>query len=196
MSAFWRLKNWSAVNDGFCFQSGLIHASSARVQKNFSHLNRGFSDEESEFKPMIQSVVKYTAVTYDYDGLVSVLDQVRYCEERKIVGAFVELGTWKGGCLALMALGNMRYGRARRRLHGFDSFEGMPPRNTEKDTDDSALKLTPGTLAAKKTDVLEILGKTKYPMDHVMLHLVLGHRTQGKRRYRSHRHPSSRRRFL
>src|ERR1700694_1444577 len=98
MIAFWRLKNWSAVSDGFCFPSGLIHTSSAWVQKNFSQLNRGFRGEEDEFKPMIQSVVNYTVVTYD--GLVSVLDQVRYCEERKIEGAFVELGTWKGGCLA------------------------------------------------------------------------------------------------
>jgi hypothetical protein len=168
MSLFWRLKNWSAVGEGHCFTSGLIHPSSRWVQAHFSHLNRGYRAEEEEFKPTIQTVIKDTAVTYD--GLVSALDQVRYCEENKVPGAFVELGTWKGGCLAAMAMANLRYGQERRAVHGFDSFEGMPERNPVKDTDDSSLNLTPGSLAASEADVRDVFARTAYPMDHVHLY--------------------------
>ena len=60
------------------------------------------------------------------EGLVSLYDQVCYLEKKNIQGAFVECGTWKGGCAGLMALGNMEFGSERRKIHLFDSFEGIP----------------------------------------------------------------------
>lgn len=60
------------------------------------------------------------------EGLISLYDQVKYLEENKIKGDFVECGVWKGGCIGLMALANQRYSKIPRKLHLFDSFEGIP----------------------------------------------------------------------
>jgi len=55
--------------------------------------------------------------------LVTLFQQVVYCEEHEIPGTFVECGVWKGGAMGMMALANLRQGRRRRHLHLFDSFQ-------------------------------------------------------------------------
>jgi hypothetical protein len=55
--------------------------------------------------------------------LVTLYQQVAYCEEHEIVGSFVECGVWKGGAIGMMALANLRHGRLRRHLHLFDAFQ-------------------------------------------------------------------------
>ena len=77
------------------------------------------------------------------EGLISLYDQVRYLEKSGIKGDYVECGVWKGGCVALMALANQRYGTAPRTLHLFDSFEGIPEPD---DTIDGDLALTQASL--------------------------------------------------
>lgn len=61
-----------------------------------------------------------------YARLYSLYEQAVYCERASIRGSFVECGTWKGGAIGLMALANLAHGAARRGLHLFDSFEGIP----------------------------------------------------------------------
>jgi O-methyltransferase len=61
-----------------------------------------------------------------YARLVTLYQQVIFCETWNIPGCFVECGTWKGGAVGLMALGNLEAGATRRHLHLFDSFEGIP----------------------------------------------------------------------
>lgn len=55
--------------------------------------------------------------------LVTLYQQVAYCEKNSIKGSFVECGVWKGGAMGLMALANLRFGGARRQLHLFDAFQ-------------------------------------------------------------------------
>lgn len=55
-------------------------------------------------------------------GLLSLWDQVRFCEATGLPGALVECGVWKGGACALMAMANFRYGERRRNIHLFDAF--------------------------------------------------------------------------
>lgn len=73
-----------------------------------------------EIRAMIDRVRGHTMVTLP--RLVALVQQVRQCEAAGVPGAFVECGVWKGGCVGLMALANLRYGTARRDLHLFDSF--------------------------------------------------------------------------
>jgi len=75
-------------------------------------------------KKHLEIVNPYTMV--NFEGLVSLYDQVKYLEENNINGDFVECGVWKGGCVGLMALANKRFGKKYRNLHLFDSFQDMP----------------------------------------------------------------------
>lgn len=54
--------------------------------------------------------------------LLSLYENVEYCEKNNIEGCFVECGTWKGGAVGLMALSNMKLSNNRRHLHLFDAF--------------------------------------------------------------------------
>ncbi len=48
--------------------------------------------------------------------------------ERDVPGDFVECGVWRGGCsLAMLLAQRMAFGEVKRRVHMFDSFEGLPP---------------------------------------------------------------------
>lgn len=51
--------------------------------------------------------------------LMSLGDQVVFCDRHGIEGAFVECGVWKGGAVGLMALAS---GEPARHLHLFDAF--------------------------------------------------------------------------
>lgn len=55
--------------------------------------------------------------------LVTLYQQVAYCERYELPGAFVECGVWKGGAAGMMALANLQTGKARRHLHLFDAFQ-------------------------------------------------------------------------
>jgi len=55
--------------------------------------------------------------------LVTLYQQVAYCEKAKIHGSFVECGVWKGGAVGLMAAANLRLAKTRREIHLFDSFQ-------------------------------------------------------------------------
>lgn len=86
---------------------------------------------KEEVKENINIVKEYTMV--GYPRLVSLYQQVVFCEKRNIMGSFVECGTWKGGCVGLFALGNLKHGLKRRDLHLFDSFCGAPEPDEEID---------------------------------------------------------------
>ncbi len=85
------------------------------------------------FKPSkLALLIKVAPFSLDsYGALGNVYDLAKDVEERKINGAYVECGTWKGGCAAIMGAMTKRYGSERTTWY-FDSFEGMPE-PTEKD---------------------------------------------------------------
>jgi O-methyltransferase len=127
---YFELYEYFQHNKPDVFPSVIIHSSSQNTIRNFAKLYRGY-DDELQSKLWIQAVSPWTMVTYD--GLVSLAEQVRYCEDAGIEGDFVETGTHRGGALGLMALANLKYGKSRRTLHGFDSFEGIPWPDSKKD---------------------------------------------------------------
>lgn len=76
--------------------------------------------EDAEVQAAIDAVRPFTMVSKS--GLMSLWDQVRYCEARQLPGVFIECGVWKGGACALMALANLRHATSRRHIHLFDAF--------------------------------------------------------------------------
>jgi O-methyltransferase len=81
-------------------------------------------DMEMEAYDNIQLIKSHTMVPNG--RLVTLYQQVVFCEKNGVRGSFVECGTWRGGAVGLMALGNLKHGLQRRHLHLFDSFEGIP----------------------------------------------------------------------
>jgi len=77
-------------------------------------------DFEEDARALIPIVRKYTMT--NLPRLITLYQQVRYCEEACIPGALVECGVWKGGAVGLMALANLKLSTARRDLHLFDAF--------------------------------------------------------------------------
>jgi len=163
------------------FPSNLIHLSDPLTRNRYGNLFRGYDDEEV-FKKMILTVLDYTMVTYD--GLCGLLSMVRHCESVDLVGDYVEVGSWRGGCVGLMAQGAQHFGQALRKIHAFDSFQGLPQPIASKDfdgyceevfdvTEETAQgKLEPiDMLVASENDVRELLfGKIKYPEHNVIIH--------------------------
>ena len=90
----------------------------------------GFDGEDTA-RANIEKVRPHTMVAYA--SLVSLWQQIRFCEEAGIAGDYVECGVWKGGSVALMALANLAYGDSRRRLHLFDAFDDICEPDPEVD---------------------------------------------------------------
>jgi hypothetical protein len=69
------------------------------------------------------------ALPYSMTGVLrleSVVQAVRYCEQRGVPGAFAECGVWRGGSVLAMILTLQELGIDDRDIHLFDTFEGMP----------------------------------------------------------------------
>lgn len=98
-----------------------------------------------------------------YPRLTNVYDVVLDIEKRNIDGAFVETGTWKGGCAAIMGAVAHRYGD-RRTTWYLDSFEGMPDPTPEDG--EGTEEITGDVLKASVSDVEELIfGKLKLPRE-------------------------------
>ena len=78
-------------------------------------------DLEEEARPEIAKIRAHTMLPYE--RLVTLYQQVVFCEKHAVPGSLVECGVWKGGAVGLMALANMKCGTARRHIHLFDSFQ-------------------------------------------------------------------------
>ncbi len=80
-------------------------------------------DLEPEFWPL-HDACKHATMT-STERLYALYKAVEYIVGHEIAGDFVECGVWRGGSVMMMALALQRFG-ARRMIHCFDTFEGMP----------------------------------------------------------------------
>lgn len=102
-------------------------------------------DFEKEAAPLIKIVRKNSMLPLI--NLLTLFEQVRFCELNDIEGDYVECGVWKGGAIGLMALTNLMYGKKRRNLHLFDIFDAIGAPDKEIDGEKAI------------NEVKEILGK-------------------------------------
>lgn len=88
-------------------------------------------DDEAAARQAVAVVEEHTMASYE--RLVTLWQQVRHLDRTGVSGSLVECGTWKGGSCGMMALAHLSGGTATRRLHMFDSFEGLPEPDPDKD---------------------------------------------------------------
>ncbi len=131
-------------------------------------------DMEDAAREAIAMVAGHTQLSYE--RLVTLYEQVAYVEQRGLPGALVECGVWRGGAAAMMALANLAEGTARRPLHLFDSFEGMPEPSAGVDGDAAFALMAAGrgktgVNVASPDDALGlIVDRAAYPRSSVFVH--------------------------
>lgn len=81
---------------------------------------------QSEVADIIDLVSPYTMVCRN--GVAFTIKQTVAAVHNNVMGDMVECGTWRGGCgLAMLLAQRAAFGRVERKIHFFDSFEGLPP---------------------------------------------------------------------
>jgi O-methyltransferase len=73
----------------------------------------------------VKAVAPYTMT--GSERVVGLVRAVEHLVRTGISGDIVECGVWRGGSMMAVALTMMRLGQPNRKLHLFDTFEGMPP---------------------------------------------------------------------
>jgi O-methyltransferase len=122
-------------------------------------INRNIGYEfENEANEAIKIVRKNTMLPYV--NLVTLYEQVFYCEKNKIEGDFVECGVWNGGAVGLMGLANLKHGSNCRDLHLFDAFEEIcaPDEKVDGDRAINEVKEILGKQAHVKGELIPLKG--------------------------------------
>lgn len=114
---------WREPRKDYYFPSDVTNVNDPSILDLWNLLKRGHEDEDL-IKKWILKIRNFTMVTYD--GLLTIAQLVRYCEQNNILGKYVETGTWKGGAFSVMAKASETWGSGNREIWGFDSFEGIP----------------------------------------------------------------------
>lgn len=125
------------------------------IHREMFDLHKSNTDNETTFKTVTPKIFGYSMATNA--AASSLVDLTYYLEIQKIEGAFVELGCWKGGMSALMAMCSEN-----REIWLFDSFVGLPQLtpndfigdfSKEMKTEEDSGRLTPiGALEASIED--------------------------------------------
>lgn len=94
------------------------------------------------FLQILNKFVPYTmTVSRGLEPTYSLYKAVQYVVENEIPGDFVECGVWRGGSVILMALALAHFGDRTRKIHLYDTFEGMtPPDKRDVDWDGTVLQ--------------------------------------------------------
>ena len=150
-------------------------------------LKLGYAYEDAAFEA-IQEVKHNTMLPYE--ELVSLYEQVAYCEKNKIPGALVECGVWKAGASGLMALANKQFSNQPRNIYLFDAFDDIcepDSKHDDKNLVEEIKKITASGKEDYKGELKPLTGiynqwgghgtlqeakilleeKIKYPTDHL-----------------------------
>jgi O-methyltransferase len=92
-----------------------------------------FTDAEPEFRDFYELCKPFTMTSIE--RLYSLYKSVEYISEARVPGDLVECGVWRGGSCMMMAMVLLSHGESNRPIVMFDTFEGHPPPDPERDVD-------------------------------------------------------------
>jgi len=90
-----------------------------------------FKDREPAFYALYERAKSYTMTSVE--KLYAIYKATEYVIKAGVPGDMVECGVWRGGSMMMAALSALALGDASRRLILFDTFEGHPAPDQEKD---------------------------------------------------------------
>ena len=136
-------------------------------------------DIDAQSREIITAVRPFTMT--DPEKLYALISGVRYVHARRVPGAIVECGVWRGGSMLAAALTLRSLGVDDRDIHLFDTFTGMPPPSdidryvTGGSARDHLAATGQGSSVWARASVTEVernLSASGYPRDR--LHFVAG----------------------
>lgn len=92
-----------------------------------------FADAEPQFREIFERCRPFTMTSIE--RLYSLYKSIEYLAAAEIPGDFVECGVWRGGSCMLMAVALLRLEKPDRQIVMFDTFEGHPEPDPERDVD-------------------------------------------------------------
>lgn len=146
------------------------------------HLRTGMADMDEAFVPIYEACRAYTMTSLE--RMYALYKAVEYLDGAGIEGAIAECGVWRGGSMMLVARALLARGRTERDLYLFDTYEGLPRPDAQKDVDVWGNRAIDGWLPrstpdgksqwarADEEEVRANLLSTGYPA--ARLHLVKG----------------------
>lgn len=96
-------------------------------------LMASFDDMDPGFREILEFVKPYTMTSVE--RLYGLYKTVEFIVKAKIPGDLLECGTWRGGSMMLVAKTLLTFGDTSRTLYLYDTFEGHPKPDAEKDVD-------------------------------------------------------------
>lgn len=146
------------------------------------NLQSAYRDMEPEFHEIQARCRSYTMTSME--RMYAMWQSVHHVLDQGIPGAIVECGVWRGGSMMIAACVLMQRGETDRDLYLFDTYEGLPRPNPEKDVDLWGHRAIDGWIpharGAEQSDwarasleeVAQNLAQTGYPRGRI--HLIKG----------------------
>jgi hypothetical protein len=88
---------------------------------------------EPDFRPIYEACRRFTMTSVE--RLYSLYHCISYISRAAVPGHLAECGVWRGGSCMVMAYGLLRQSDRERKIYLFDTYEGHPRPNAEKDVD-------------------------------------------------------------
>lgn len=92
-----------------------------------------YRDMDPEFSEILALARRYTMTSVE--RMYALYQSIRYVEAAKIDGAIAECGVWRGGSVMVALATLVALGSTDRDIYLFDTFEGLPRPDDEKDID-------------------------------------------------------------
>lgn len=97
------------------------------------HAKSGMADMDESFLPIYERCRSYTMTSVE--RMYAMFKAVKYLEDATVEGEIVECGVWRGGSMMVAAYTLAALGNTSRNLYLFDTYEGLPRPDTDKDVD-------------------------------------------------------------
>jgi hypothetical protein len=141
-----------------------------------------YRDMDAAFAPILEQSRRFTMTSVE--RMYALYKAVEYIELARIPGAIVECGVWRGGSMMIALATLVMLGKTDREIYLFDTFEGLPRPDDDKDIDILGNRAINGWLPhsrgneqsnwayASLDDVRANVAKTGYPAERI--HFIKG----------------------
>jgi hypothetical protein len=92
-----------------------------------------YRDLDAAFAPILELARRFTMTSVE--RMYALYKAIEYIETARIPGAIVECGVWRGGSIMIALATLASLGKTDREIYLFDTFEGLPRPDNDKDVD-------------------------------------------------------------